>query len=142
MIRQFKESDTESIIDVWFRASQLATPFLSGEFLTEERQNIRDLWLPSAETWVYEDEGQVTGFLSLIGNEVGAIFVHPECQGKGVGRKLMDHAVSLRGGLFLDVFRDNQTGRRFYERYGFKFEREHMHEQSGHVQVRMTLTNK
>jgi len=56
MIRKFRETDCEVIIEVWFAASQVATPFLSDEFLAEERDNIRKIWLPKAETWVFEAE--------------------------------------------------------------------------------------
>ena len=139
MIREFKETDREAVIEVWYAASLLATPFLSTEFLAGERENIRNIWLSEAETWVFEAAGRTVGFLSLIGNEVGAIFVDPYSQGQGVGTALMDHAVSLRGELFLDVFEDNAIGRRFYDGFGFKFEHTHVHEQSGHTQMRLSF---
>lgn len=137
MIRKYRETDCEAIIETWFAASLVATPFLSNEFLTEERDNIRSIWLLKAETWVFEIDNNVTGFISLIGNEVGAIFVHPDYQGGGIGRALMDHAASLRDHLYLDVFEENAVGRRFYRQYGFQFERKHVHEQTGHMQIRM-----
>ncbi len=142
MIRKYEEADSEKIIEVWFAASQVATPFLSDEFLTEERDNIRTMWLPKAETWVFEADDTVVGFISLIGNEVGAIFVHPEFQGHGSGRALMDHAASLRDDLYLDVFKENAVGRRFYDRYGFQFESEHVHEQTGEMQIRLVYRPK
>lgn len=138
LIRKYTEADCDAIIEVWFAASLVATPFLPHEFLAEERESIRTIWLSKAETWVFEDSGNVVGFLSLFGNEVGAIFVHPESQGHGIGRTLMDHAAGLRDDLLLDVFEDNAVGRRFYDRYGFKFEYKHVHEQSGHMQIRMS----
>ena len=138
MIRRSKKTDVEAIIEIWFAASQIATPFLSDEFLAEERENIKRIWLPKAETWVFEADDSVVGFVSLIGNEVGAIFVRPDLQGRGIGRALMDHAASLRESLFLDVFEDNSVGRRFYDRYGFKFERKHIHEHSGQMQLRLS----
>ena len=137
MIRKSRETDCEAIIGVWFAASQVATPFLSDEFLVDERDNIRKIWLPKAETWVYEAEDTVAGFISLIDNEVGAIFVHPDYQGRGIGRALMDHAASLRDYLYLDVFEENAVGRRFYDRYGFQLEHKHVHEQTGQMQIRM-----
>jgi putative acetyltransferase len=106
--------------------------------MAEERINIRTKWMPMAETWVAEVEGIVAGFVALIENEVGAIFVHPDYQGHGIGRELMDHAVELRGELFLDVFEDNVIGRRFYDRYGFQFEHKHLHENTGYLQLRLS----
>lgn len=139
MIREYAEADSDAIIDVWLAASLAATPFLSQEFLAKEREDIRTTWLPRAETCVFEAEGIVVGFLSLVGNEVGAIFVHPDYQGHGIGQAMMNRAVGSRGELFLDVFEDNKVGRRFYDRYGFKFEYKHVHEQSGHMQLRLSF---
>lgn len=138
MIRKYTMADCEAVIEVWFAASLVATPFLSSEFLAKEREDIRTIWLPEAETWVFEGGGKVAGFLSLLGNEVGAIFVHPDCQGNGIGRALMDHAASLRGNLFLDVFEANVVGRRFYDQYGFQFEYKHVHEPTGHMQIHLS----
>jgi putative acetyltransferase len=53
-------------------------PFLSADFLDEERVSIPNVYLPKAETWVWETDGRVIGFISLLGNEVGALFVHPD----------------------------------------------------------------
>ncbi len=139
MIRGYRDKDCAAVIELWYTASQVATPFLSEEFLAEEREEIRKVYLPSAETSVFETEGTVAGFIALLGNEVGAIVVHPEWQGRGVGRALMDHAVDLRSFLYLDVFKENAVGRRFYNRYGFQFEREHVHAQTGHIQMRLYL---
>ena len=137
MIRKYKPEDCEEVLEVWFAASQVATPFLSEEFLTDEREQIRTNHLPKAETWVFEYEDSVAGFIALMGNEVGGIFVKPELQGRGIGRALMDHAAGSRASLFLDVFKQNSIGRRFYDRYGFRFQREHVNEQTGHLQLRL-----
>ena len=138
MIRKYADTDCDEVIEAWYAASMVATPFLSEEFISEERGNIRTKWLPMAETWVSEFDGKVAGFISLIGNEVGATFVHPDYQGRGIGRELMDHAASLRDQLFLDVFEENEIGRRFYDRYGFQFESKHVHDDTGFMQLRLS----
>ena len=136
-IRKYNDTDREAVIEIWYAASLVATPFLSDEFLTQERENIRNLHLPNAETWVYEIAGHVVGFIAMLDNEVGAIFVHPGVQGSGVGRALMDHAASTRDSLYLDVFKENAIGRRFYDRSGFKYQFEHVQEETGRTQMRL-----
>ena len=75
MIRLYDESDLEAIIEIWYQASRIAHSFLSEAFLEKEERNIRNIYIKAAETWIHEEDGTVLGFLSLIGNEVGAIFV-------------------------------------------------------------------
>ena len=74
MIRRFEEKDIDELLDAWYSASQIAHPFLDEDFFEQERNNIARLHIPNAETWVYEQDNRVVGFISLIGNEVGAIF--------------------------------------------------------------------
>ena len=138
-IRKYNDEDLSELLDVWYDASLIAHPFLSAEFLADERINIEATYIPMAETWVYEVDDRVIGFLSLIGDEVGAIFVDPAHQGQGIGRQLMDHAKSLREQLEVDVFKANELGRHFYRAYGFTFIREHVHEQTGQPVLRLRL---
>lgn len=139
MIRKYEEKDLDELLDVWYRASLVAHSFLSDGFFEQERKNIREIYMDMAETWVYEEGGRVVGFISLIENEVGAIFVLPESQGKGIGRKLMDKARELYGVLEVEVFAENIQARQFYEHYGFVAFREYTHEETGFKQVRMRL---
>lgn len=140
MIRKYAPKDLNALLDAWYNASHIAHHFLDEAFFQKERKNIPEVYLPVAETYVYESDGTVVGFIALIENEVGAIFVDPESQGKGVGRKLMDHARELRGTLDVDVFKANIIGRRFYDRYGFKFVTEHLHEETQQPLLRLKLT--
>lgn len=139
MIRTFSKGDTEELIEMWYRASLIAHPFLDEAFLAAERREITDYWLPMAETTVYEIDGRVVGFLSLIDNEVGGIFVDPDHQRRGIGRALMDHARESRPFLELDVFEANTVARRFYDNYGFRQVDRHIHEKTGHPELRLRL---
>lgn len=131
MIRAYHDDDLRTLLDVWYQASLLAHPFLDAAFLSQERATIAKVYMPMADTWVYVREGRVVGFISLLGHEVGALFVDPPVQGRGIGRALMDHARASRELLEVDVFKANRMGRRFYKACGFTLEREHVHEQTG-----------
>ena len=139
VIRKYIKTDLDELLDVWYSASKLAHHFLDESFFEVERENITSTYLPTAETWVYETDGKVVGFIALIGNEVGGIFVHADCQGKGIGHTLMDHAARIRDGLVLNVFENNLIGRRFYDRYGFVKIGELMHEKTSENQLRLEL---
>jgi putative acetyltransferase len=139
MLRSYRHDDLEALLDVWYRASLIAHWFLSEEFLGVERRQIAEDWLPVSETTVAETDGRVVGFLSLVGNEVGGIFVDPEYQGRGIGRALMDHARRARPHLELVVFEDNLMGRRFYDAYGFLQVDRQIHAESGRYELRLRL---
>ena len=140
MIREYEEKDLSELLDAWYSASQVAHPFLDEDFFEQERRNIAALHLPNAETWVFELDGVVVGFIALIGNEVGGIFVDANFHGQGIGRALMDKARSMRDVLELDVLKDNQVGRKFYEKYGFSQVDEYLHEETGFMQLRLRLS--
>jgi putative acetyltransferase len=139
VIRPYEDRDLDGLLAAWASASEIAHPFLTQEFLALERQNIPNLYLPNAETWVYESDGRVVGFVALLENEVGAIFVHPSHQRCGVGRRLMDKAKELRGELVVEVFRENTIGRAFYAKYGFTPIEEKVHDQTGFDLLRLRL---
>ena len=139
MIRPYKDSDLDELLEAWYSASLAGHPFLDEEFFERERNNIREIHLPNAETWVFEQDGVVVGFIALIGNEVGAIFVHSKYHGSGIGHALMDHARGIRDSLELSVFKDNKVGNDFYKKYGFHLIDEQLHEETGFMQLRLRL---
>lgn len=140
IIRQYKDSDLNDVISSWSNASKIAHSFLTEEFLELERYNIPNVYLPNADTWVAQKDGKVIGFIALIGNEVGAIFVQPSFHGKGAGLALMNKAQELHGNLEVEVFKDNLIGRKFYSSYGFEFLLEKYHEQTGRQILRLKFT--
>lgn len=137
MIRLYQAKDTEAVITLWYEASLLAHPFLSEDFLAEEKINLRERFLPHSETWVEEREGQVVGFISLVDNEIGGLFVQPRWQRQGVGRGLVDKARRLHDSLELEVFEANEHGRAFYARYGFVPVRQFRDGETGQMMLRL-----
>ncbi len=141
MIREYQSTDEKQLLDAWYNASLIAHHFLDEAFFEQERKNIVDLYFPNSKQWVYEKDGNVVGFIAMLDNEVGGIFVDPSAQGQGIGQALMDYVRKSRDFLELDVFKDNEIGRRFYDRYGFQFVREYLHEETGQMTVRLRLDN-
>ena len=138
-IRKYQPADCEEVLNVWALASALAHPFLSPQFLARERIDIPKLYLPRAETWVWEAVGHVVGFMSLLGNEIGALFVAPDFQRSGIGCALVNRARALLGELEVEVFERNPLGRAFYAKLGFELIHQKVHDQTGLEVLRLRL---
>ena len=107
--------------------------------MAQETNNLRTLYLPNAETWVLEDNETPIGFIALIGDEIGGLFLEPSLHGRGLGKTMVDHAVDIKGPLRVEVFERNAIGRRFYERYGFVEVGQYRHEASGEMTLKLDL---
>jgi putative acetyltransferase len=55
------------------------------------------------------------------------LFMDPDAGGKGGGAMLLEKAEAL-GAKSLECFRDNEGARRFYERHGWRVERDYNRE--------------
>ncbi|MBU2868687.1 GNAT family N-acetyltransferase [Pacificibacter marinus] len=139
MIRKYKTEDTDALIAIWNNAEALAHPFLSDDVRNQVRKDMRNMYLPNAETWVLEDDGTPVGFIAMIDTEIGGLFLDPSQHGKGMGRQMIDHVVSLKGPLKVEVFKDNKIGLPFYERYGFEITGEDIFDVTGDETFKMAM---
>lgn len=142
IIRQYQATDLDAVLDSWEVATRLAHDFMTDAFIAEQRKNVADIYIPNTDTWVAEIEGDVQGFIALMGNEIGAIFLQPDFHGKGIGKTLMDKAQALQGDLEVEVFKANAIGRRFYDSYGFELLEESFHEPTAQPLLRLRFERK
>ncbi len=121
VVRPFDAAtDTERLSDIWFDASLGAHPFIGRSRLVEQRRLIEEEYLPKAETWVACQRDEAIGFISLLGDFIGGLFIAPDRQGLGVGRKLIAQALDRKGQLSLEVYTANEQALRFYASLGFQ----------------------
>lgn len=120
MIRKYMEDDIQEILEIWLSASIKAHAFIEPSFWESQVANMRDIYIPSSQTYVYEKEDRVLGFCSLLDNTIAAIFVSPTFQGQGIGKKLINHAKENRSELSLSVYKENKASIQFYLSQGFQ----------------------
>lgn len=118
-IRRSNPEDGPRAVEIW-RAAVDAT----HDFLTpRDRAGIDTLvqdFLPAAPLWLAVDEsGATAGFLLLEGAHIEALFIDPVCHGSGVGRALVEFALTLQPELTVDVNEQNGQAVGFYEHLGF-----------------------
>lgn len=137
MIRRREEKDNDQIMNVWHQASNLAHPFLSSDFVEKAKKDLREIYIPKTETWVYEDNNTVIGFISMLGNEIGGLFVLPDNHFKGIGTQLVNFIDELHDELEVEVFEKNVIGRSFYKKYGFEQIERYYHLESNNNVLRL-----
>jgi putative acetyltransferase len=137
LIRSYRKTDLEEMVRIWYEASVIAHSFIPASFWALQKSAMKEKYLPLAENFIFEDEGQLAGFISLAGENVCALFVAPEMQGRGIGRALLEYAKTLKGRLSLKAYRENESALRFYEKCGFVAAGEEVDEYTGCVQILM-----
>lgn len=130
MIRKRKEKDNDEIMNVWYEASSLAHPFLKTSFVEKVKKDMREIYIPNTETWVYEENNAVIGFISMLENEIAGLFVMPNKHFKGIGTQLVNFVKELHNELEVEVFEKNVIGRAFYDKYGFTKIKQYSHTES------------
>ncbi len=140
--------DAETICDIrdraWFEAYpnaelgitvddiRLNAQGKNGEFVPRRVAYLKDQLAQDdgsgLTTFVAKVGGKVVGYIDPRIDEqdrrrIGAIYVEPEAQGKGVGGKLMQKVLGLYGrdeDIFLEVVSYNQNAIDFYKRFGLE----------------------
>lgn len=137
MIRKYRDADMDQILDIWLSASIKAHAFIESAFWTSKVSEMREVYLPASETFVFESGAQIAGFYSLYENTLAAVFVAPSLQGKGVGTALIEDAKSRRERLQLTVYSENEPSIHFYKKHGFSSIGQQIDERTGHSELVM-----
>ncbi len=141
MIRKHTPKDLDTIMSIWLESSTLAHPFLDATFVEKVNHDMRTMYIPGSETWVYEEENTIVGFISMIGNEIGGLFVVPNHHSKGIGTQLVNFVKEFHKELEVEVFEKNVIGRAFYDKYGFILIHKFMHDPSNNEVMRLKFKN-
>jgi putative acetyltransferase len=123
-IRRAIPTDRAVLLDVWLRSVRTTHTFVSAEDIQSMIPQVRDYLASSApEFWVLRDDaGAIMGFMGMSGSKMESLFLAPEFQRRGAGRRLVRHAQALHGALTVDVNEQNAAARGFYEACGFVVE--------------------
>jgi len=156
VIRKMRQEDTKQVQDVakttWnvtyegIIPTEVQESFLSSAY-NDERMKQR---LELSTLYVAEVEGRVVGFANFSpvkedGKvELGAIYLYPEQQGKGIGTALLQKGINELDGvneIYINVEKDNKIGKTFYDAKGFEVVSEFEEELGGHIlkTIRMVL---
>ena len=121
-IRKYKDSDFDQLCHVMDRArmQELETANMEQVFIQlKDAPYLR--YLLKCKMYVATKAEKIVGFVGLRPHELSFLYVDPNFQNHGVGKKLIEFALKrLERPIKLDVFTDNLAAKALYEKYGFK----------------------
>ncbi len=121
MIRNLKNDDIDIVMELWKESTIEAQNFIPDSYWLENYDNVKNNYLPNSDTYVYEEDGEIKGFVSLIENIfIGGLFIRVDSQRKGIGSKIIDFLKADHDKLQLAVYDRNVRAMNFYLKSGFK----------------------
>lgn len=120
MIRDYKITDCDAVMSIWLDTTTTAHPFIPSSYWARNFLLVKKQVLPQSTTYVYEENGEILGFISVLESEyIGALFVTGEKQGKGIGKALLNYCKENYDQLNLHVYSENKKSVAFYENNDF-----------------------
>jgi len=113
-IRVTTVNDRERVFDIWREAVDATHHFLT----TNDRREIEHeviASLPHVPLWLAVDANDCAlGFMLLEADRLEALFIHPLHRGSGIGRPLVQHALTIIQAITTDVNEQNSQAVGFY----------------------------
>ncbi|HZI18501.1 MAG TPA: acetyltransferase [Pyrinomonadaceae bacterium] len=120
-VEEATEEDFDELLRVWEASVRATHHFLTEDDIQFFKPLVRNEALPAVVLrCVRGDDGLPVGFLGVSGTKIEMLFVRPDCRGRGVGRRLLEHALRRMGATELDVNEQNRQAVGFYTRMGLR----------------------
>ena len=139
MIRELREADLDQVMELWLQSNEQAHAFIKEEYWKGHYREVRKL-LPSAEVYVYEENGEIKGFIGADGPYIAGIFVDFRSRSMGIGKQLLDYVKLRKSTLTLQVYEKNERAVSFYRREGFIVREKLVDEETGETEFQMDYT--
>lgn len=118
MIQEAQRSELPAILELWLESTTWGHPFIKANYWRDCIPLVRDAYLANAQNWVWEEDGKLLGFVSIMeGRFLAAMFVAPKAVRRGIGKALMQYVQQRHpdaGGLS-----KKSTGDKFLPGTGF-----------------------
>lgn len=136
MIRQFKETDIEKIMDIWLNVNIEVHNFIDADYWKSNFEMVKRS-MYNAEIYVYEDNNIILGFIGLIDNHIAGVFVGSNFRSQGTGKALIDYVKNIKNKITLNVYDKNSRAIDFYKREGFKVSAKNIDDDTGEREYEM-----
>jgi GNAT superfamily N-acetyltransferase len=135
IIRPARAEEYDEIARVWMESwastgLEEASNYLLANLRARVRREIENGW----SLFVADDGGRLAAMLALRLSDgcLGQLFIAPDHQGQGLGKRLLAFTRELMPNeIWLRCVRENDKAWRWYEREGFVFEKEEANPMTG-----------
>ena len=144
LLDSINDSDMKNILEVWDSSIISTHNFLNEDdinkirpFVKEAADNVEHLFCAR------DSNGIIVAFIGIHDKKIEMLFVHDDYRGKGIGKRLVMHGLSIFSIEYVNVNEQNPTAVGFYEYMGFEtFKRSEFDEQGNpfpilHMKLKM-----
>ena len=119
-IKKYNSNYKSQIISVWEKSVIATHQFLHKEDFVEIKALFQNYDFEVLDMFCLMDRDAVIGFIGLHNYKIEMLFLDPAYIGKGLGKQLIQFAISKRGAKLVDVNEQNTNAKSFYEKFGFQ----------------------
>lgn len=136
MIREKKKSDIKYIMEIWLQGNLQAHKFIKESYWIEYIEETEKA-IEEAEVFVYEEQGEIIGFIGIQKNYIAGLFIKEEKQQEGIGSRLIEFCKQRKSEIFLYVYKENEKAVTFYLKHKFQIEGEYIEKGSLRKEYKM-----
>lgn len=118
-IEAVTKSDYGEIVIVWEASVRATHHFLIEDDILSYRRMF-PACLHSVALHCIRENGKIAGFIGIADKKVEMLFIHPDMQRKGLGRRLLGYAIHDLRATKVDVNEQNESALGFYKSFGFR----------------------
>ena len=108
------------LVEVWEASVRNIHRFLTEKDIRFFKPLVRNKYIPVVELYIIRNgQNRIAAFMGLSDELIEMLFVHPEEQGKGYGKQLIEFAIYHKHIFKVDVNEQNEKATSFYLNRGF-----------------------
>lgn len=123
-IRRSREEDYDCLVEIWYQASIKSHSFISQEYWSSKKFDMKNTYLPVSDTYVLEKDEKIVGFVSMVEQYLAALFIDVDEQNQGCGKRLVEYVKNNYPQIQLKVYQQNHDAVNFYLKNDFVIQEE------------------
>lgn len=115
-------TDFKTLLTIWEASVRATHDFLDPADILFFKEMIQQhaAFAAVALTCITDEHKRILGFMGIADDKLEMLFLDPSVRGKGLGKQLIQHALTEYQVTKVDVNEQNEQARQFYEHFGFK----------------------